>query len=201
MLTSPFCPACAALAVDKIRREGFFDPVDPMTNTPYTIRLETAAEADDVETLIWDIFGPGMTARAAYALREGIAFEPDLAFVAEADDGKLVGSVRITKVLWGSSIVWMLGPLGVARNQSGQGIGSALMRKVIAACEQKAKTSDIHHIILVGDLAYYKPFGFQSVRAGTAPMPRPADPSRILMCPLNGANMDGIEGPVTRYEV
>ncbi|MEM1038871.1 MAG: N-acetyltransferase [Pseudomonadota bacterium] len=165
------------------------------------IRLETAAEAHDVEALIWDIFGPGMTARAAYALREGLPFEPDLAFVAEADDGRLVGSVRITKVLWGSTLVWMLGPLGVVRSRSGQGIGSALMRMAMAECAQKAKSADIHHVILVGDLAYYRPFGFQSVRAGAAPMPRPADPSRILVCPLNGATMQGIEGPVTRYEV
>jgi len=171
-----------------------------ITRSNYTIRLEKPDEASAVETLISKVFGPGMTARAAYALREGRAFERALAFVAETQDGNLIGSVRITKVLWGGAPVWMLGPLGVARAKAGCGIGSALMRTVMAACEEQAAATDINHVILVGDLAYYEPFGFVRVRAGSAPMPRPVDPSRILVCKLNGAEAHDPNGPVIRFD-
>jgi len=166
----------------------------------YVIRPEKSGDAAGVEVLIWDVFGPGMTARAAYVLRESLPFEPALAFVAQAEDGRLLGSVRITKVLWGDTPTWMLGPLGVARKSAGCGIGSALMRTVMAACEQLVESTSINSVILVGDLAYYQPFGFHPVQPGHAVLPRPADPTRILVCPLKGGKTDEFSGPVTRFE-
>lgn len=162
-----------------------------MTLPSLSIRPETAEDNDIVESLAWSVFGPGMTARAAHVLREGTAHEIDLSFVAEIA-GRIIGTVRLTRILIGDEPVLMLGPLAVLPEYKSQGAGKRLMKAAVNAAKSQADAGGPKAIMLVGDYPYYKPFGFNQVAPGSIQLPRPADPSRILVCPLiAGAKVEG----------
>ncbi len=155
-------------------------------------------DAACLETLTETVFGPGMRARAAYYLREGVDHEMDLSFVAQYDQ-KVVGTVRLTKVKWGDDIVLMLGPLAVLQELKGQGIGKALMHRAVTAAGADSGPSVLPAIMLVGDLDYYKTFGFVRISPAKISLPRPADPARILGCELVAGTLDQLSGDVTRF--
>lgn len=158
----------------------------------FEIRLETPSDSLAVETLTMEVFGPSMFARAAFALREGIAAESHLSFVACKGD-EIIGSVRLTKIKWGKDTVLMLGPLGVLKKYKSLGAGRALMKKAVETAREHVGAGEPSAIILVGDHAYYKPFGFSQIMPAKIQLPRPADPQRILVCDL-------VEGASAKYE-
>lgn len=163
-----------------------------MTAPTFTIRPETKADSALVLNLAKLAFGPGMTARAAYALREDVAHCEEFSFVA-IDSGELIGSVRMTPILWGEGEILMLGPLCVRPDREKRGIGRTLMKTAVDAAREKAGGQGGHDMIfLVGDLAYYEPFGFRRIPPGQISLPRPADPARVLGCEL-------ISGALLRY--
>lgn len=164
------------------------------SETSFEIRLQTPSESQAVDDLTMAVFGPGMFARAAFALREGIAAEPELSFVA-CKGTKIIGSVRLTKIKWGKDTVLMLGPLGVLSDYKSLGAGKALMYKAVEAARERVVEGEPNTIILVGDHAYYKPFGFEHIPPAKIALPRPADPQRVLVCDLvegASANYSGI---------
>jgi len=169
----------------------------------YEIKLESHADQASIEFLTQKVFGPGMKARAAYALREGVHHEMDLSFVAVAQ-GKIIGSVRLTYIEIGAQKALMLGPLGVLPEFKNCGVGKALMTEAVAAAKRQAKEktkgAQLQNLILVGDLAYYQPFGFERVPAGSIVMPRPTDPLRILVCGLTGESTAVPAGRATTCE-
>jgi len=170
-----------------------------MQNSDYTIRLETAEDAAELTQFTQEVFGPGMKARAAYFLRETISHEPQLSFVAE-QDGKLIGSVRLTKFIWGEQTALMLGPLGVLSPYKGKGVGRDLMEASVSAAKSDVQKGGPPIIMLVGDLAYYKPFGFKIIPQNRIELPRPADPARILACELSEDTLEQFSGPATRFK-
>ena len=169
-----------------------------MSQTPISIRLERAEDDLCIETLTATVFGPGMFARAAYHLREGVPHEKQLSFVAVLDN-KIIGSTRLTKILWGKSSALMLGPLGVLREYKSQGAGKMLMQAAIDAAKLQSQMGGEKLILLVGDYEYYAPFGFKVIPTNKISLPRPADPNRILACELEPDCLDDFEGAVTRF--
>lgn len=173
-----------------------------MYNVDFAVRGETPEDADILEALTQTVFGPGMRARAAYVLREGVEHEMDLSFVAERS-GQVVGTVRLTKVNWGGGggdVVLMLGPLAVLPDLKGKGIGKALMQAAVEAARTKCASGDGQPaIFLVGDLSYYGAFGFQRISPDKVSLPRPADPMRILACELKEGALANLSGPITRF--
>lgn len=169
-----------------------------MSVQSFAIRGEQPEDTACLESLALDVFGPGMRARAAYYLREGVDHEMDLSFVVESD-GKPVGTVRLTKVAWGEKTVLMLGPLAVLPAYKGKGAGKLLMQTAVEQATKKAQTGECPLIILVGDLAYYQPFGFQRISPAKISLPRPADPARILACELVPGSLGELSGAVSRY--
>lgn len=163
--------------------------VDPA----FKIRLEAANDREAINSLIAEVFGPGANARAAAALREGVDHLLDLSFVATVGDD-IVGTCRLTPVLWGGQRGLMLGPLGVSRAHKGIGIGRQLMAEAVAAADDAGEPA----IILVGDLPYYAPFGFERVAQGRITLPRPTDPMRILLRETLAGAASGFIGAVTR---
>lgn len=141
----------------------------------YKIEIERPAHAADIEALNADVFGPGRFTRAAYRVREGAAADPRFCFVA-LDDGRLIGSVRLTYVGIGAGRAFMLGPLCVLRSLQGQGVGKALVRHCVSAVMDSVSLP----IILVGDPPYYGPLGYENAPAGIL-MPGPVDYSRLLI--------------------
>lgn len=163
-----------------------------MTVPPFSLRLECAADAFAIETLNEHAFGPGRYARAAYRLREGVAADPALSFVGEAD-GALIGSVRLTPIRIGQTPALLLGPLAVDAAWRGRGCGKALMRLSVDTARQQGHAL----ILLVGDEPYYWPFGFRRVAGGRITMPGPVDPARLLVAELipgAGAELSGAVG-------
>lgn len=154
-----------------------------MSICKYHLRAERPGDLGAIETLTAIVFGPGMAARAAYALREGVDHDTEHSFVATIDD-QIVGTVRLTKIRVGGVPCWLLGPLGVSPELKNKGLGKALMEQAVSNARESQKQSGMNAIFLVGDQAYYQPFGFSQAKG--IDLPRPADHSRVLICDLSG---------------
>jgi len=158
----------------------------------FTIMAEQAGDEPAIEQLHEIAFGPGRFARAASLLREGAAHDPGLSFVAKSGF-ELIGSVRLTPIRIGARPALLLGPLAVVDGWKGRGAGKSLMRTALAAAQEAGHTL----VLLVGDEPYYGPFGFVRAPQPLA-LPAPADPARILVCPLAEGALEGLSGAVRR---
>ena len=69
----------------------------------------------------------------------------------------------------------MLGPLTVEPAFEGRGIGAALMRRSLEAARQKGHEL----VLLVGDEAYYRRFGFKRVPARQLELPGPVQSGEV----------------------
>src|SRR5437764_8667879 len=121
----------------------------------WQIRPEERDDARMIEALVARSFGPGRTAKSAYRLREGVAPEAGLGFVA-IEDGILKASVRFWPIAVGHERALLLGPLAVETKERGRGIGLALMQRGI----DEARARGHRLILLVGDAPYYSRVGF-----------------------------------------
>lgn len=162
----------------------------------WQIRPEEACDAPAVAELVAGSFGPGRYAKSAWRLREGVAAEDDLSFVA-IEGGVLRGSVRFWPVGVGTERALLLGPLAVESEQRGRGIGIALMNRGI----EEARTRGHRAIILVGDAPYYARVGFAPLAAGLIKFPGPVDPARILGLALVDGALDNLKGEVRRARI
>lgn len=166
-----------------------------MTEKTYLIRLEDPDDCPAIDHLNDAAFGPGRFARTAYRLREGVAHDPLLSFVATWD-GRLVGSVRLTPILIGSFPAQLLGPLAVHPDVASRGIGRALVRISV----DRARELGHRLVLLVGDPPYYSPLGFEPVPFGEITFPGPVDARRILAARLDDAAGE-IRGEARRVPV
>ncbi|MTI43585.1 putative N-acetyltransferase YhbS [Roseibium hamelinense] len=154
-----------------------------MIPTKWFVRPEEATDAAQIESLQAEAFGPGRFVRTAFQMREGVPHCPKLSFVG-LSGRELAGSVRMTPIYIGAAPAYLLGPLTVAPAYKNQGLGRLLLK---TAVEEAGKASETA-ILLVGDAAYYGPYGFQPVSYGSITMPGPVDPARLLIACLKGAN-------------
>ncbi|HEX4534386.1 MAG TPA: N-acetyltransferase [Rhizomicrobium sp.] len=162
----------------------------------WEIRPERADDAPLVEALVAASFGPGRFAKSAYRLRDGVAPEAGLSFVA-IEDSILRGSVRFWPVFVGRDAALLLGPLAVQSDQRGRGIGIALMQKGIA----DAKKTKYRAVILVGDEPYYARVGFTAIKPGKVKFFGPVNPARILGLALADGALETLEGQVRRARI
>ncbi len=163
-----------------------------MTQGSFSYRLEKPVDSDTIETMHRDVFGPGRFAKSAYRLREGVAHDPALSFVAERD-GAIVASVRLTPIAIGGRPALLLGPLLVVPAFKGQGAGKTLVRMSLEAARKAGHAL----VLLVGDEPYYGPLGFAKLPPYAITMPGPADPDRVLVAGLVDGALEGLSGPVT----
>ena len=157
------------------------------------ISLESSVDESEIEELCAEAFGPGRFTRSAFRLREGVANEAELSFVVHIDR-KLVGSVKLTRILIGEEDALLLGPLVVAPAHKNTGIGKLLMETSIEAAGKAGHQA----ILLVGDLPYYERFGFQRIERGTISLPGPADPDRILVKVMGEKPVNAYHGSAQR---
>jgi len=137
-----------------------------------------AVSAADVEALLDAAFGPERRGRTAYRVRAGLSPIDALSF-AKVEDGRLVGCIQCWPVQLngddgGALPLVMVGPVAVAPDRQGTGIGHALMQRAIAAAGEDAP------LMLVGDAPYYQRFGFTAERTGGWRMPGPYEQARLL---------------------
>jgi predicted N-acetyltransferase YhbS len=163
----------------------------------WQIRPERPEDADDVASLNDDGFGPGRFAKSAYRLREGVAPEPGLGFVATGAAGALLGSVRFWPIRVDGALSLLLGPLAVRSELRGQGIGVALMKTGIDA----ARAAGFKTILLVGDESYYARAGFTRLALGRVRFPGPVDKTRVLGLALEPGALDTLSGDIARARI
>ncbi len=154
-----------------------------------TIRDEIAADIPTREALLDRCLGERRTAKSSERLREGRLPAEGLALTAERD-GVVVATVRLWHVEAGGKAALLLGPLAVAPELQGEGLGRAMMREAIwrAACRGHGA------VLLVGDAAYYERFGFSSDLTRDLAMPGPVERERFLGLELRDGALSGASG-------
>jgi predicted N-acetyltransferase YhbS len=162
-----------------------------MTDLSVSISPETADDAEAIERLHERTFGPGRYARTAYRIREDITHRLDLSFVARIGT-LMVGSVRLSPILIGTTPALLLGPLTVEPPFRERGIGHALLLRAL----EGARAGGHRLVVLVGDEPYYGRAGFKRIPKGLAVMPGPVDPARLLVAELTEGAFQGVSGPI-----
>lgn len=150
---------------------------------------ETAAHDHEIDEINAEAFGPGRFARAAYKIREGGPHERGLSFVA-THDGRVVATVRLTRIAAGEGRSLLLGPLAVRPSYKDLGIGRRLVRISLDA----ARSAGWGSVMLVGDEPYYGPLGFRQVPIGQISMPRPVDYRRLLIHEIEPGALASLRG-------
>jgi len=144
----------------------------------FTITTERTEDGPAIESLLDRAFGPQRHSKLSYGYRNAVAPLVHLCLVARADShGAIVGTIRYWPVAIGLRLqpALLLGPLAVEPSLAGQGIGRALMRQSL----DMAAWARHRVVLLVGDEAYYGPFGFQPVAERGIVMPG-ENPARLL---------------------
>jgi predicted N-acetyltransferase YhbS len=155
-----------------------------------TIREEKFADVAAREALLDAAYGDARFTKASAKLREGRLPADGLSLIA-VERGQVIGTVRLWHVGAGPGRpALLLGPLAVDPAQRNRGIGSALMRRVIA----RARLAGHDAILLVGDAAYYARFGFSAERTGALWMPGRYERDRLLALELKPGALDGASG-------
>jgi len=159
----------------------------------YLIKPEPAVLAGAVERLYDEVFGPARFHKASYLFREGVDPVRELSWTALEGD-RLVGAIRYWPILVGETghPALLLGPLAIAQDRAGKGIGRALMFKTLDLAAQLGH--DL--VLLVGDVDYYKRFGFVPATPHGFVMPGESRPDRLQVAPLKDDVLGRIAGEV-----
>lgn len=154
---------------------------------------ERPSDAAQIEALVEACFGPDRFKKTVYRFREGVAPIKGLGLVVK--NGKAIeGSIRFWPVVIGEqkTPAILLGPLCISPDRQGQGIGRALMRHGLYNATRLG-----HRLcVLVGDKAYYEPFGFRNAPAVGLELPGWVDPERFQYMELVPGAMQGVTGMV-----
>lgn len=164
------------------------------SQTTFKILPQTAA----FETLIADLldrtFGAERQEKTVYRLREGIAEIESLSFVAAGEEGDLIASLRFWPVSIAGKTAILLGPLAVEPKFQGQGMGRALVAEGLKAAKQQG-----HKLCLVvGEPAYYAPYGFIPACPNGLILPGPVEPERFQVLELVAGAIEGVRGVIER---
>ena len=157
-----------------------------------TIRTELPFDVDARDDLLDRVWGAARFQKTAERLREGREPSAGLSFVAE-HDGDIVGTVRLWDICAGPDRpALLLGPLAVDERMRSRGIGGALMRRAMAAARRRKHGA----VMLVGDAAYHRRFGFSAEQTEALWLPGPYERDRLLACPFQPEALDGARGLV-----
>ncbi len=157
----------------------------------FVLKKEDPADWWEVEALFDLCFAPGRTALSSYRLRDDVGPVLSLGRIARDENGLLGGALRYWPVQVAGAPVLLLGPVAVHPTAQGEGLAAAMIRDSLA---QAAESWD--RVLLVGDLPYYRRFGFY--RLSGVEMPPPTNPDRILGFDLTPGAWGGVTGMVTR---
>jgi len=150
-----------------------------------TISPRQRGDTADVEHLLDQVFGEDRRQKISYRFRVGLEPLWPLCLSARLQ-GQLVGTVSAWPVAIGEEAdeAILLGPVAVAPEQQGQGLGSRLIR----ASLDHARAQGFRVALLVGDMEYYGRFGF--VRAAGFDIHIPGENARrVLALPLGAGTV------------
>lgn len=135
----------------------------------------SSVRADDIEALLDDAFGAGRLQRTAYLLRKAMPVIQHLSF-AVTDDVSVIGSIQCWPVAVADAPLILVGPVAVAPDRQGQGLGHRLMQAMLRA----VRPGDAP-MVMIGDPEYYGRFGFDTSGTGGWTLPGPWEPQRLLL--------------------
>ncbi|MDX1709837.1 MAG: N-acetyltransferase [Rhodovibrionaceae bacterium] len=139
-------------------------------------------------------FGRDRHVKTVYRLREGVEPVSALCFSAVGADSRLLASLRFWPVSIAGEAAILLGPLAVEPSLQGRGIGRALVRHGLG----EAKTLGYRICIVVGEPAYYAPYGFRPATPEGLFLPGPVDPPRFQVMELSPGALEGVKGLIGR---
>lgn len=130
----------------------------------FTIRTRTEADDDAVAQVHRLAFDSDAHGRLPAAIQASGHARPGWSWVAERD-GSVIGHAMASTTFLdlddgGTAEVPMLSPIGVVPDDQGSGVGSGLVRSVVAAVDADGEP----FLLLEGDPRYYARFGFQDAR-------------------------------------
>ena len=160
-----------------------------------TLRHERENDIAAREALLDEAFGGGAARRrkTSERLRKGRLPAEGLALIA-ADRARVVGTARLWNVARGENKpALLLGPVAVAADCRGIGIGAALVRRAIAAARKLGHGA----VILVDNAPYYSRFGFTAEKTAALRLPGPFERRRLLALELIPGALDGAGGLVS----
>jgi predicted N-acetyltransferase YhbS len=154
------------------------------------IRHERHSDIDARETLLDAAFGEARYRKSSERLREDRLPADGLAFIA-ADGKRVIGTARLWDIGCGNSArALLLGPVAVAEDCRGRGIGGDLVRRGVAEARRRGYDA----VVLVGDARYYSRFGFSPAQTSALWMPGPFERHRLLALELKPGALDGARG-------
>lgn len=143
-----------------------------------------------IERLLDLTFGHDRHGKTVYRLREAVPAVSSLSFVIE-QDSEVVATLRFWPVtLPNHAQALLLGPLAVLPALSGQGMGRALVGHGMA----EAKAEEWPAVLVVGEPAYYEPFGFSREKAEHLRLPGWVELPRFQAAELIPGALEGVEG-------
>ena len=168
------------------------------TKTPPQNSFQLLPQPDTAEPLIESLldrtFGADRQEKTVYRLREGLAPVEGLSFIAESVQGDLIASIRFWPVSIAGTPAILLGPLAVDPKYQGQGMGRALVAWGLKAAKQQG-----HRLCLVvGEPAYYAPYGFVPACPNGLILPGPVEPERFQVLELVAGAIEGVRGLIGR---
>lgn len=159
----------------------------------FDIRHEIPQDVPAREALLDRCFGEGRFAKTCERLREGRLPAEGLALTATRGQA-LAGTIRLWNVAAGPGrAALLLGPVAVAPEMQGAGIGAKLVREALS----RAAASGHRAVILVGDEPYYRRFGFARGPVEGLWLPGPVEIERFLGLELAPGALAGARGFVS----
>ena len=157
-----------------------------------TIRHERSTDIAAREAILDSAYGDCRFTKPSARLREGRMPAEGLALVA-VERGRVVGTVRMWNVATGPRrAALVLGPLAVACDTQGRGVGKKLMAHAL----REARRFGHKAVLLVGDSSYYERFGFSAAKTAKLRMPGDYAQERLLGLELIAGALDGASGPI-----
>jgi putative acetyltransferase len=143
-----------------------------------TIRAETPQDERRIAEVTTQAFGKEREARIVEEIRGSDNYVAELSLVAELD-GEIVGHVLLSYVgLTGRERrVLELGPISVAPEYQGTGIGSALVREALRRADDRGEPL----VLVLGHADYYPRFGFRPARELGITPPDPTIPDEVFL--------------------
>lgn len=155
-------------------------------------RTETVDDREAVRRVNEQAFEQPAEANLVEALREAA---PHVSFVAEDDEGHVVGHVFFTPVTFesGEAVAAMaLGPMAVAPEWQRRGVGSRLVREGLEECRRAGAAA----VVVLGHADYYPRFGFARASAWGLRCKWPVGDEHFMALELVPGALDEVSGLV-----
>ncbi|MBL8560621.1 MAG: N-acetyltransferase [Hyphomonadaceae bacterium] len=144
-----------------------------------------------LEHVLNSAFGPGRFSKVSERVREFATLDRTLSRVALID-GVVSGCCRIYRIDIGQTPALFLGPLAVAPDAQGAGLGQELVGASLKASE----TSGLGAVIVVGQPWMFAPFGFSEIPRDRVTMPGPVENRRFQWRALAANGLENLAGAV-----